>query len=65
MNVYKLSELTKEQKAFIMKRAEIDISEHMQLAKEVSDDIRIRGDEAVLEYTAKSPLSTNGTISES
>lgn len=53
MNVYKLSELTKEQKAFIMKRAEIDISEHMQLAKEVSDDIRIRGDEAVLEYTAK------------
>jgi len=53
MNVYKLSELTKEQKAFIMKRAEIDISEHMQLAKEVSDDIRVRGDEAVLEYTAK------------
>ena len=53
MNVYKLSELTEEQKAFIMKRAEIDISEHMQLAKEVSDDIRVRGDEAVLEYTAK------------
>ncbi len=53
MNVYKLSELTEEQKAFIMKRAEIDISGHMQLAKEVSDDIRVRGDEAVLEYTAK------------
>ncbi len=53
MNIYKLSELTTEQKDFIMKRAEIDISEHMQLAKEVSDDIRKRGDEAVLEYTAK------------
>ena len=53
MNVYKLSELTEEKKAFIMKRAEIDISGHMQLAKEVSDDIRVRGDEAVLEYTAK------------
>lgn len=53
MNVYKLSELTEEQRTFIMKRAEIDISEHMQLAKEVSDDIRVRGDEAVLEYTAK------------
>lgn len=53
MNIYKLSELTAEKKDFIMKRAEIDISEHMQLAKEVSDDIRKRGDEAVLEYTAK------------
>lgn len=53
MNIYKLSEMTDEKKAFIMKRAEIDISEQMQLAKEVSDDIRARGDKAVLEYTAK------------
>ena len=53
MNIYKLSELSDEKKEFIMKRAEIDISEHMKLAKEVSDDVRKRGDEAVLEYTAK------------
>lgn len=53
MNIYKLSEMTEEKKAFIMKRAEFDISEHMKLAKEVSDDILKRGDEAVLEYTAK------------
>ncbi len=53
MNIYKLSEMTGEKKDFIMKRAEIDISEHMKLAKEVSDDIRERGDAAVLEYTAK------------
>ncbi len=53
MNIYKLSELSDEKKAFIMKRAEHDISEQMILAKEVSDDIRKRGDEAVLEYTAK------------
>lgn len=53
MNIYKLSELSEEKKNFIMKRAEIDISEHMKLAKEVSEDIRVRGDEAVLEYTAK------------
>lgn len=53
MNIYKLSEMTSEQKDFIMKRAEIDISEQMQLAKEVSDDIKKRGDKAVLEYTAK------------
>lgn len=53
MNIYKLSELSDEKKTFIMKRAEIDISGHMALAKEVSDDIRVRGDEAVLEYTKK------------
>ncbi|MEE1014366.1 MAG: histidinol dehydrogenase, partial [Clostridia bacterium] len=53
MNIYKLSEMSDEKKNFIMKRAELDISEQMKLAKEVSDDIRVRGDEAVLEYTAK------------
>ncbi len=53
MNIYKLSEMTEEKKNFIMKRAEIDISDHMKLATEVSEDVRKRGDEAVLEYTAK------------
>ncbi len=52
-NVYELSKMTKEQYDFIMKRAELDITEQMKVAKEVSDDIRARGDEAVLEYTAK------------
>lgn len=52
-NIYKLSEMTKEQYDFVMKRAELDITEQMKIAKEVSDDIRDRGDEAVLEYTAK------------
>lgn len=53
MNIYQLSEMSEEKKNFILKRAEIDISEHMKLAKEVSDDIRVRGDEAVLAYTEK------------
>lgn len=53
MNIYKLAEISADKKAFIMKRAEQDISEQMVLAKEVSDDIRKRGDEAVLEYTEK------------
>lgn len=52
-NIYKLSEMTAEQYDFIMKRAELDISEQMRVAKEVSDDIRKRGDAAVLEYTEK------------
>ncbi len=52
-NIYELGKMTKEQYDFIMKRAELDITEQMKIAKEVSDDIRVRGDEAVLEYTAK------------
>ncbi len=52
-NIYKYSEMTKEQLDIIMRRAEEDITEQMKIAKEVSDDIRKRGDEAVLEYTAK------------
>ncbi len=51
--IYKLSEMTKEEKDFIMRRAELDITEQMKIAKEVSDDIRIRQDKAVLEYTEK------------
>ena len=50
-NIYELSKMTKYD--IIMKRAEQDITEQMKIAKEVSDDIRKRGDEAVLEYTAK------------
>ena len=52
-NIYKLSEMTPEKKEFIMKRAELDITEQMKIAKEVSDDIKLRGDAAVLEYTEK------------
>ncbi len=52
-NIYELGKMTKEQYDFVMKRAELDITEQMKVAKEVSDDIRDRGDEAVLEYTAK------------
>lgn len=52
-NIYKLSDMTKEQYDFILKRAETDITEQMKIAKEVSDDVAKRGDAAVLEYTAK------------
>lgn len=53
MNIFRLSQMSEEKKRFIMKRAETDISEQMKIAKEVSDDVRARGDEAVLEYTKK------------
>ncbi len=53
MNIYKLSEMTKEEKQRIMKRAETDITEQMKLAKEVSDEVKEFGDAAVLKYTEK------------
>jgi len=52
-NIYKLSEMTPEEKNLVMRRAELDITEQMKVAKEVSDDIKARGDVAVLEYTEK------------
>lgn len=52
-NIYELGKMTKEQLDTVMKRAELDITEQMKIAKEVSDDIKARGDKAVLEYTAK------------
>ena len=36
-----------------MKRAELDISEQMKVALEVSEDVRKNGDDAVLKYTEK------------
>ncbi len=53
MNIYKLNELTPEKKKFILRRAEVDITEHMKLALEVSERVRVEGDSAVLEFTEK------------
>lgn len=53
MNIYKLSEMTREEKTKIMKRAETDITEQMKIAKEISDEVKEFGDAAVLKYTEK------------
>lgn len=53
MNIYQYNDMTAEQKRFVLKRAETDISEQMKLAAEVSEDIRKNGDAAVLSYTEK------------
>lgn len=52
-NIYRFSEMTAQELDKVMRRAELDITEQMKVAKEVSDDIRARGDAAVLEYTEK------------
>ena len=43
--------MTQEEKEFVLKRAELDISRQMELAKEVAADIKENGDAAVLKYT--------------
>ncbi len=53
MNIHVWKDLDKEKKDFIMKRAELDISEQMKVALEVSEDVRKNGDSAVLKYTEK------------
>lgn len=53
VNIYKLKELSEDKKKYILKRAEIDISEHIKLATEVSEDIRVNGDNALLKYIEK------------
>ena len=53
MNIHVWKDLTDEQKAFVMKRAEQDISEQMKVALDVSEDVRKNGDDAVLKYTEK------------
>lgn len=53
IKIIRWSEASKEEKDFILTRSETDITEQMELALQVIKDIKARGDEAVLEYTAK------------
>jgi len=53
MKIRVLKDMTQEEKEFVIKRAEQDISRQMELAREIAADIKAHGDEAVLQYTAK------------
>lgn len=53
MNRFRLKDMTTEQKKTILRRAETDISAYMETAREISEDVRKNGDEAVLRYTEK------------
>ena len=43
----------KDEKEFVLRRAELDISRYIETAQKVSEDVRIRKDAAVIEYTKK------------
>lgn len=53
MNIFRLKEMTREQKQKILRRAETDISDYIQTAREISQDVKENGDKAVLAYTKK------------
>ena len=53
VNILKWNELSDEKKSFVLKRAEIDITEYMKTATEVAFDVKENGDNAVLKYTEK------------
>lgn len=50
---WKSSELKGEERAKIMRRSEKDITELLPLAQEVSENVRLRGDEGVVEYARR------------
>ena len=47
------NKISAEERAFVLRRAELDITEYTGIAREISDDVRQNGDSAVLKYTAK------------
>ena len=53
MNIYRLKEMSQKQLKKVMKRAETDIRDYMETAREVAFDVKDNGDTAVLKYTEK------------
>jgi len=53
MKIRKWSETDKAEKDIVMRRAEFDISEYIEIAQQVSSDVRQNGDDALVSYTEK------------
>lgn len=53
IQIYELKTMDPGVKAKIMRRAEEDISEQMKIAREIADDVKANGDQAVIKYTEK------------
>lgn len=64
MNIIKWADASPEIKEKILKRAEVDISEQMEIAKDIIKEVRESGDSAVLKYTQKldGPLLSPQTL---
>lgn len=53
MKIREWSKISQEEKDFVLKRAELDITEYIGVAGEVSEDVRKNGDSALIKYTEK------------
>lgn len=53
MKIREWNKLSQDEKSYVLKRAEFDITEYIGVAQEVSDHVRKNGDDALLEYTEK------------
>lgn len=53
IKLWKLSEMSREERATILRRSEQDIADLLPLAQQVINDVRARGDSAVVEYARK------------
>jgi len=53
MKIREWSNLAKQDKDFVMRRAELDITEYIGIAQEVSSNVRANGDVALIKYTEK------------
>lgn len=53
INYWKHSELSPQERETIIKRAEADIKDVSEIVKPIIEDVRARGDDALIEYAAK------------
>jgi histidinol dehydrogenase len=53
MKIREWSKISREEKDFVLRRAELDITEYIGVAGEVSQDVRKNGDSAIIKYTEK------------
>jgi len=53
MKIRKWSDIDRTEKDFVLRRAELDITEYASAAQEVADDVRLNGDSALIKYTEK------------
>lgn len=53
LRIYELDKMTEEEKERILRRAEVDIEAAVERVRPVVEDVRRRGDQALIEYTKK------------
>ncbi len=53
MKIRDWNKIDNTEKSFVMRRAELDITNYIDIAQNVSEDVRQNGDEAVLKYTER------------